>query len=289
MEGIKNRENTAIDLVTDNLILPYPVDPATDAYLDRKMEGRRSLDRPELTRLAVQGNATETIAHTYGKQVPPGGFWSVADWVELARIPSTYGQVTILRQIETIIMDEKGRSLNDNLFSIFENGAGEFWLLYTDNNFPNQRIFSLPYGGGSYPGTPVKDFTRWTDNRFQWGNAEKITVPLLPGYNVSLFFFWDFGTIANQATTWDSISNIFYVNGDVVYNANDNSYYVCTVDHDSSAALRPDNVNGGLVWTRLSNGGFTQWYLNIAGRLIASRQSEKNLHALKQTTETFKI
>jgi len=283
------RIDTARDCVVDNLILPYPVDPVTDAFLDRQMKGKRTLDRPELTRLAVQGAATDTVAHTYGRQVPPGGFWSVSDWVELARIPSTYGQVTILRQIETTLTDPQGRAFIKNTTQIFDDTAGEFWLLYTDENFPNQRIFSLPYGGGSLPGTPVKDFTRWSDNRFQWGNTQSITIPLLPGYNVSLFYYWNFGGIVNQSHIWDDTGEIHYRPGEVVLNQDDNTYYVCTVEHDSALVLRPNNPGGAFVWVAISNAGFTEWYLNIAGRLVASKQSEKNLNALAQTTQTFKI
>jgi hypothetical protein len=246
----------------------------------KKRSPSNVIPRSELQRMAIQARTTNTLKHTYGFQINSPSGWSINDWIELARIPSDFNYITILRQVNTFIGDITGRNFIRANISIFENNWIEFWLVYSPIDAVDQYVFNAAYGGNMLVGKPVWELSSWNDNKYQLGVPDnELTIPLLPGYNVSLF-----GRVVGitpESIRTYNFPDVDYVKGDLVeWNS---VIYVCILNQNSKLSFRPDNDPS----LYMEIGNIFQMNFSIWGSLEASVQSEQDTASQWQTQRTY--
>jgi hypothetical protein len=236
----------------------------------------------QLSRLALQTKTTDQIEHSYPLIDPPNVSWFPSDWIELARIPSLFGKITTLRQIDTFAGTIGNVNLEYRSSGVFFSNLFEYHLIYTPINSGPRRVFNQVYPAfGELPGNPCFRLPFWNDNRYSWGNHNvNNTIPLVPGYNISLFV--KFSGFNDLPPAYDT--GALYQKGDLV-----------TTGFFEVWAARVASSNGGLpnltpnLWERIFNAGTGELFLSFAGRLFASVQDEKDLSAMYQARTTYQI
>lgn len=272
--------DTALEIMGD-LILPYPVDPITDLFLEGKAPTEK-IDRIELDRLALQTATTDIIDHSFDPRFVPTDL-RTNDWIELARIPSEYGNITTLREIQAgFYTDQLEKMRSDN----FEYSFGRFYLLYKKLRAGDRDFFNLgyPFVGASPPGQFLYQLPNWQDNRYSpERKRQPLTVPLTPGYSLSLYV--QFLGLVTQIEDWNA--GALYQQGDAVRHPNGN---IWVAKYDVFPGNPPPAGGTSDIWEPIYDAVATlRWRIRPWGRLIASVQSERHLTSAIQARETFRI
>lgn len=260
-------------------IFGYPAyfNPAVDRALNKQTPGPLP-GRIELQRIALDTKTTDMVEHSFGltKQI----FFD-DDWIELARLPSQFNDLTTLRQIDTEITDWSGQPLYREVTHIFENLFVEYWLVYTELQPRPRRVFSAIYSPGALPGTVAFQLPKWRDNRFRYGLDNELSIPLIPNRNLSLIARINYPSNLNAWPEWTGLG-ANYVKGDIVQIFG--GLFMCVIDHMSSVPKTPPNNFYWISLGSLTAGGF----IGVYGKLQGSVQSERNLSAKWQAERTFK-
>ena len=257
----------------------------TDRFLEKRVDPQAWPSRLELSKIALQTKTADTIDHSYPRIESPQDGWFIYDWIELARIPSLEGKVTTLRGIDTFIGNNDGFPFEHPSNNTFTQNFGRYWLIYTEIGSGPRRVTNYQYGllGADLPGNVLFRRPFWDDNRYSWGRSDNhTTFPLVPGYNLSLFF--QFTGVTELPPEWQAALN--YKEGDLIYDPGTLSIWQARFDHQSSGGNNPPDLE---VWIKVYDVPNAAHFMSLAGRLRASVQDERDLSALWQARRTFVI
>lgn len=266
-------------------VIGYPVSPLIEKRLLK--DSKKSLPKRMLERLAQQSQTTDRREHTFGLYTEAQGLPQYY-FVELARIRCDQSWITTLRRIDTTITEEDGAPVDgeDNrpFNAPFMTTDLVRWYL-TSHNI-NAGPDPIIIGGGQVdqkpPGTSCFDLPYWDDGRYNWGNPSNIVnIPCTSDRYMSLWAYV-LGTPAVIYPTWTF--PVQYGIGFIVWY--DGFHYICIQSHTSQPDWDPPTT-------------FTLWNLyeiepevyeiGVAGRLVASVQSEDQIAAEWQAKRTFTI